>query len=109
MAGIVAEACKRIGLPEPLHIDIDTTCWHRGGARSIVKHRLLRGHDLSAAHVKGVLGDGFPPYPAKGTNACRPQVHIWLRFPEPIVGPVLLGAGRYLGYGLCKPVKENRR
>jgi hypothetical protein len=27
-----------------------------------------------------------------------------IEFAEPLVGPVLLGAGRYRGYGLCRPV-----
>jgi len=99
VAGIIQAACIRIGLPEPRDIDIDTTCWHRGGSRAVGKRRPLRGHDGNDA----ALGDGFPFYPAKGTNASRPQLHVWLKFAEPVVGPVLLGAGRYLGYGLCRP------
>ncbi|MEX0776838.1 MAG: type I-U CRISPR-associated protein Csb2 [Phycisphaeraceae bacterium] len=105
VAGIVKVACTRIGLPEPVNIDIDTTCWHRGGARAIGKRRLLRGHD-AADGSDAVLGDGFPCYPAKGANASRPQVHVWLEFAEPIIGPVLIGAGRYLGYGLCRPLNR---
>lgn len=100
VAGIIAEACRRIGLPEPAGIDIDTTCWHRGGQRAVAKRRPLRGYDVTDA----ALGDGFPFCPAKGGKASRPQVHVWLEFAEPIIGPVLLGAGRYLGYGLCKPL-----
>jgi CRISPR-associated protein Csb2 len=96
---IIAEACRRIGLPEPVSIDIDTTCWHRGGSRAVGKRRSLHGpHGTDAA-----LGDGFPFHPAKDANASRPQVHVWLNFAEPIIGPVLLGAGRYQGYGLFKP------
>lgn len=109
VAGIVAQACKRIGLPEPEWIDIDTTSWHRGSPRAVAKHRRLRG-GASPAHQPNVpLGDGFPCYPAKGTRAPRVQVHVWLRFAEPVVGPILLGAGRFLGYGLCKPWKEHQQ
>jgi CRISPR-associated protein Csb2 len=100
VAEIVAGSCARIGLPEPVSIDIDTTCWHRGGPRAIGKRRSLRGSVGTGA----ALGEGFPFYPAKGTNASRPQVHIWLEFAAPVAGPMLLGAGRYQGYGLCKPV-----
>jgi len=103
VADIVRNACTRIGLPEPTGIDIDTTCWHRGGARAVNKRRPLRGDHVTKGDGT-VLGDGFPFYPAKGTNASRPQVHVWLEFAHPIVGPLLLGAGRYLGYGVCKPV-----
>lgn len=109
VAGIIAEACKRIGLPEPEWIDIDTTSWHRGSARAIAKHRRLRGQSTPDQQTAGPLGDGFPRYPAKGTRAFRVQVHVWLRFAEPVVGPILLGAGRFLGYGLCKPCKETQK
>lgn len=100
---IVRATCPRIGLPEPEQIDIDTTCFVPGSPRAIGKRRPLRGQPGSDGHEDAALGDGFPPYPLKGTNAPRPQVHVWLRFPRPVIGPVILGSGRYLGYGLCKP------
>lgn len=109
VAGIVAEACKRIGLPEPEWIDIDTTSWHRGSPRAIAKYRRLRGQAAPGQQSNAPLGEGFPCYPAKGTRAPRVQVHVWLRFAEPVVGPILLGAGRFLGYGLCKPCKESQK
>jgi CRISPR-associated protein Csb2 len=100
---MLARACQRIGLPEPESVDFGTTSWHQGSPRASLKRRLLRGHpevlDASAG-----LGDGFPPYPAKGMTGIRPQFHVWLRFAEPVLGPVVLGAGRFLGYGLCKPL-----
>lgn len=107
---IVRDACTRIGLPAPdvEQIDIDTTCWHRGSPRAVVKRRPLRGQLGMTGRADAALGDGFPPYPPKGTNASRPQVHVFIRFPQPVIGPVLLGAGRYLGYGLCKPVEQAR-
>ncbi len=109
VAGIVAAACVRIGLPEPVTVGVDTTPWHLGSPRSTGKRRVLRGQVGVPADADAALGDGFPPFPVRGTNAPRPQVHVWLGFPEPVVGPVLLGAGRYLGYGLCKPIQETRR
>lgn len=33
----------------------------------------------------------------------RMNVHAFLEFEEEITGPLLIGAGRYNGYGLCKP------
>ncbi|MEQ1574135.1 MAG: type I-U CRISPR-associated protein Csb2 [Vicinamibacterales bacterium] len=108
VAGIVAESCTRVGLPAPMSVDIDTTSWHRGSPRATCKRRALRG---VGATGKGdaSLGDGFPSFPPKGTNTPRPQVHVWLRFAAPVVGPMLLGAGRYMGYGLCKPWTDDRR
>lgn len=100
---IIATACIRIGLPYPIHIDIDTTSWHIGSPRAVTKRRLLRGHSGTSGTERAHLGDGFPAYPAKGTNAPRPQVHVFVQFAEPVLGPVLLGAGRYRGYGFLKP------
>ncbi|MFQ3594352.1 MAG: type I-U CRISPR-associated protein Csb2, partial [Gemmataceae bacterium] len=100
---IIATACDRLGLPRPIEVAVGTTSWHRGSPRATVKRRPLRGHselpDASAS-----LGDGFPVYPIKGGNGTRPQLHICMRFAEPVIGPILLCAGRFLGYGLCKPL-----
>jgi CRISPR-associated protein Csb2 len=104
VVAIIAGACTRIGLPRPVGIDIDTTCWHGGGPRAVGKRRPLRGSVGTGAS----LGDGFPFYPPKGAKASRPQVHVWLEFAQPVVGPILLGAGRYQGYGLCKPVNGSK-
>jgi CRISPR-associated protein Csb2 len=38
-----------------------------------------------------------------GGGAPRACVHAEIEFPEPVQGPVLVGAGRYFGYGLCLP------
>jgi CRISPR-associated protein Csb2 len=44
----------------------------------------------------------FPRFPISDQ---RPQsVHIRLVFTEPVLGPRLVGAGRYQGLGLCLPV-----
>ncbi len=102
---IIADGCTRIGLPQPIHIDIDTTSWHVGIPRAIGKRRPLRPENHGAKSRDAALGDGFPFYPAKGTNAPRPQVHVFLQFAEPVIGPILIGAGRYHGYGLFKPLE----
>jgi CRISPR-associated protein Csb2 len=99
---LVVASCQNIGLPEPTELDIDTTSWQTGIPRATQKRRPLRGQANSPSR-DAALGNGFPAYPAKNANASKPQVHVWLRFAEPVVGPVLLGAGRFLGYGLCMP------
>ncbi len=85
VATIITESCRRIGLPDPVEIDIDKTSWHRGTPRA----------------KPGP--DGYPLMPTRPGGPNRRQVHVWLRFDRPVLGPVLLGAGRYRGYGLCKP------
>jgi CRISPR-associated protein Csb2 len=91
VAEIVARSCERAGLPSPVEIDIDKTSWHRGAPRA----------------KPGT--NGFPLLPAKPGEATRIQVHVWLRFAEPVDGPVLIGAGRYRGYGFCKPWTPSQR
>ena len=86
VAGIIASSCRNIGLPEPIAIDIDKTSWHRGVPRAIPGKT------------------GFPMFPVRNFQSPRAQVHAWLQFDQPVRGPVIVGAGRYLGYGLCKPL-----
>lgn len=38
----------------------------------------------------------------------RWHTHALIRFPQPIAGPLLLGAGRYRGYGLFRPMSGNK-
>ncbi|MCG8449685.1 MAG: type I-U CRISPR-associated protein Csb2, partial [Pirellulales bacterium] len=89
----IANSCEQIQLPRPILVEIDTTSWLRSVPRAIAKQRRLRRH--SGSHAVAKLGDGFPTYPAKGTNAPRPQVHVRLVFEQPVVGPVSIGAGRF--------------
>lgn len=44
----------------------------------------------------------FPGY-TTGSGTPRVCVHAEIEFSEPVRGPVLIGAGRYFGYGLCLP------
>jgi CRISPR-associated protein Csb2 len=45
----------------------------------------------------------FAPYPRHGHGLRRVCVHAALHFADPVTGPLLLGAGRYFGIGLCRP------
>lgn len=99
---IVRQACVNAGLPEPLDVDLDSTAWHVGAPRAWCKSRPLRG----GGDARAAFGEGFPPLPAKASRPSRPQIHVWLRFGCRVQGPVLLGAGRFAGYGLCLPVRS---
>lgn len=85
----IAQSCERQGLPRPELIDVDKTSWHRGAPRS----RPGPG--------------GMPWLPGKDGTAPRQQVHVLIQFPCEVQGPLLLGAGRFRGYGLCKPLGES--
>jgi CRISPR-associated protein Csb2 len=80
----IAVACERIGLPRPSFVEISPA-------------PLLSG--AQPAHA-------FSPWPGLPGRTSRVLVHADIRFEEPISGPVLLGAGRYFGLGLCMPSPE---
>jgi CRISPR-associated protein Csb2 len=46
--------------------------------------------------------------PVKHGQTSRQQVHAWLRFGQPVEGPLLLGTGRYRGYGVCRTLKGEK-
>ncbi|MCI0534789.1 MAG: type I-U CRISPR-associated protein Csb2 [Verrucomicrobiales bacterium] len=86
VAASIAQSCERQGLPKPDLIDVDKTSWHRGAPRSRPGP------------------DGMPWLPGKEGTAPRQQVHVLIQFPCEVQGPLLLGAGRFRGYGLFKPL-----
>lgn len=101
----IALSCERAGLPRPIIIDLDTTSWHTGAPRAYPKSR-RGGNGGQAATAR--LGDGFPTMPARAGKPSRPQIHVFLEFEERVHGPILIGAGRFLGYGMCKPCAPRR-
>ncbi|NQX01404.1 type I-U CRISPR-associated protein Cas5/Cas6 [bacterium] len=84
---IIGDACERIGLPRPLEIDVS-------------RYSPLAGVPAASGFVAPAPRPGRPP---------RFHVHASLKFAEPVEGPLLLGAGRYRGYGLCLPITANSR
>jgi CRISPR-associated protein Csb2 len=84
---IVATSCTSIGLPSPINVAIHTD-------------PLVRG----SAAVRS-----FPRYAVRGGALQRVLVHAAIEFAEPVEGPMLLGAGRYMGYGCCIPIDAPRR
>jgi CRISPR-associated protein Csb2 len=82
---IVAKACSDIGLPAPESIQI-----------------------LPAAPLPGAAkARQFPPFRSGKSPIQRVLVHVTIRFSQRVMGPVLLGSGRYFGLGLFRPVSEN--
>ena len=60
--------------------------------------------------VSYFLGAGhsreMPEFTEGGERMCRYQTHVVVEFDEPVEGPVLVGRGRFRGYGLCRPVRS---
>lgn len=80
----IARACENVGLPLPEAVTVLPSGTWAGGAK--------------AAHFPA-----FPPDPGK---VRRVKVHARIRFAQPVQGPVILGAGRFLGLGLFRPVQH---
>jgi CRISPR-associated protein Csb2 len=80
VAGIIAKSCQRVGLPAPIAIRVEKTPFFRGSLRAMPGQ------------------GGFPQL-----RKDKFQVHVAIEFAEPVQGPVLLGAGRFRGYGLMRP------
>jgi CRISPR-associated protein Csb2 len=78
---VVRSAVVEAGYPEPRSIRISASPMLSGvpHARAFhVRHREKR-----------------PP---------RPLIHATIQFDQPIRGPVVIGSGRYMGFGFCRPV-----
>lgn len=77
----IARACERIGLPTPSEIEILPAAPWAGAAKA--KH--------------------FAPFPDDPKRPRRVLTHARIAFEVPVVGPILIGAGRYAGLGLFRP------
>lgn len=78
----LAAACQRVGLPRPKDVILTSVSMFIG-----------------VPHARR-----FPLMQRK-TGGNLHHTHAILTFDQPIVGPMLLGAGRYRGYGLCRPLR----
>ena len=93
-ARLIAAACRNVGLPEPTEIQIH-------------KHSAVRGAPSAykPSASRSALDWSFP----EGAKfITRPRRHLVLRFDQLVEGPIILGAGRYHGLGLCLPMAEER-
>jgi CRISPR-associated protein Csb2 len=83
----VIQAVERIGLPVPVEVDVLRSCVLPGTAKP----------------------RAYPRFPSDMHKQQRVLVHVRLVFREAVRGPVLIGAGRYQGLGLCAPVDDGRQ
>lgn len=80
---------------------ISDACIHVVGVRPISVEVSLAPLLAGAQHVRNFL-----PWPGRPGRTPRVRVHADIRFGERVQGPLLLGAGRYFGLGLCLPVED---
>lgn len=63
----------------------------------------LAGVPAAPSGSRGLGGHRYPVYRVGSSGTPRACVHAEIEFARPVRGPVLVGAGRYFGYGLCLP------
>lgn len=56
-------------------------------------------------HLGTPPSHSFPRMERKSGGQCC-HTHALIEFDKPIVGPLLVGAGRYRGYGFCRPMRR---
>jgi len=81
---MISAACESIGLPKPREVIVTAVSAHLGVPPAFAFPRLCRKDGSERRHA-----------------------HAILVFDVPVCGPMLLGAGRYRGYGLCRPMEES--
>lgn len=80
---------------------ISDACLYVVGVRPVSVEVSLAPLLPGAQHVRDFL-----PWPGRPGRTSRVRVHADIRFSAPVRGPLLLGAGRYFGLGLCLPVED---
>jgi CRISPR-associated protein Csb2 len=93
IVGLLRQACANIGLPEPERV-------------AVGKHSAVRA--APAAYPSG-HAPRWMRWRLPESLASRQLTHAVLQFAEPVRGPVLLGAGRFAGLGLCRALDPKRR
>jgi CRISPR-associated protein Csb2 len=93
IAELIRQACVNAGLPEP-------------GRIGAGKHSAIEG--TPSAYPSG----GAPRWTRwrlPESLASRQLTHAVIEFDRPVQGPVILGAGRFVGLGLCLPLDAEQR
>jgi CRISPR-associated protein Csb2 len=88
IAAQIVRACGNVGLPEPEEIVAD-------------KHSALAG---TPSAYPSARSPAWLRWRLPRSLASRQLTHAVIRFSRPVEGPVILGAGRFIGLGLCRPL-----
>ena len=80
----VVDSCRHVGLPEPADVVVSLDPFTTGA---------LPAFRFPAFHQRGRGGE----------PVARRLVHASVTFDQPLAGPLMLGAGRYVGLGLMRP------
>lgn len=89
---LLRQACSNVGLPAPIRI-------------AASKHSAVTG--APSAYPSG-RAPRWTGWRLPKSLANRQLVHVVLQFDQPVRGPVILGAGRFSGLGLCRALGRER-
>jgi CRISPR-associated protein Csb2 len=90
---LLRQTCLNAGLPEPARI-------------AASKHSAMQG--APSAYPSG-RAPRWTGWRLPKSLASRQLTHAVLQFKEPVRGPVILGAGRFVGLGLCRALDPEER
>ncbi|MFP5230021.1 MAG: type I-U CRISPR-associated protein Csb2 [Acidobacteriota bacterium] len=90
LADLIRQACRNIGLPQPEMVVAD-------------KHPAIEG--VPSAYPSG-KAPAWMRWRLPFSLANRQLTHAVIQFAEPVAGPVMIGAGRFVGLGLCLPLDD---
>lgn len=80
----IARSCENMGLPQPEAVTVLPSGTWAGGAKA----------------------SRFPAFPSEPGKLRRVKVHARIRFAGAVQGPIVLGAGRFMGLGLFRPLLQ---
>ncbi len=88
VSAIIGRACRNVGLKD-----------------DVIAGLKVKAHRYPAVRGAPSVRDVARTLPHDSPYRGRPLTHLVLDFPRQIQGPLLLGAGRFRGLGLCLPLE----
>jgi len=99
MQELIVQACLNIGLPPPMRVRVGAASERL--AVAVAKHSAVKG--CPSAYPSG-RAPSWMRWRLPASLASRQLTHAVLQFERPVRGPVILGAGRFSGLGLCRAI-----
>jgi CRISPR-associated protein Csb2 len=104
---LIVDACRNIGLPAPRCATAGHgQAQHEDIAIAAGKHSAIQG--APSAYPSGPM-PRWTGWRLPKSLASRQLTHTMLQFEEPVRGPLVLGAGRFIGLGLCRALDTEER
>jgi CRISPR-associated protein Csb2 len=96
---LILQACRNIGLPPPASSNTRTGQLQHSAAIAAGNHSAIQ--NAPSAYPSG-RAPQWTGWRLPASLATRQLTHAVIQFEKPVRGPVILGAGRFVGLGLCR-------